>query len=137
MGLFGRKKGPEIIDFSDMQKRGLLPAGVPKADEQGVVDFSSVSQTQTGLLSEGNSGSGGDDFLSNLAGVGARTEPSEVQPSPGPVTSSLRLARQKGQLDKHVNEMRLKIDDNEYKIRKLSERVMELEEKLRRVGGGY
>jgi len=123
MGWFRKKSGPEIIDLTDMQKRGLLPAAVPEANEHGIVDLSSGS-TQA----SSSSSSGDMDFLSGLAGV-------DSHPSPGPVTSGLRAARHGVKTDARVNEMKLKIDDNEYKISQLSERIMELEAKLKEVKG--
>lgn len=124
MGWFRKKSGPDVIDLTDMQKRGLLPAAVPEANEQGIVDLSSDSYTQVGS----SSSSGDMDFLSGLAGV-------ESHPSPGPVTSGLRAARHGVKVDARVNEMKLKIDDNEYKISQLSEKIMELEEKIKEVKG--
>ena len=102
MGWFRKKSGPDVIDLTDMQKRGLLPAAVPETNEQGIVDLSSGS-TQA----SSSSSSGDIDFLSGLAGV-------ESNPSPGPVTSGLRAARHGVKVDARVNEMKLNIDDKKH-----------------------
>lgn len=129
MGWF-KRKGSDVIDLSNMQKRGLLPESVPEKNEEGVVDFSSSSE-----VSPSASSSSGDlDFLSGLAGASASTQ-TNVQSSPGPVTSSLRMSRQKHQLEAQVNEMKLKMDDNEYRIGQLNEKIKELELKLRELKG--
>jgi hypothetical protein len=130
MGIFGKKRSVDVIDLSDMKKRGLLPDKIPNKDPSGVVDFSFDSSNISKRVGSDSDGSiGSDDFLSNLAGVGGG-----VAESPGNVTSSLRAARARVQSNVHVNELKLKIDDNEFKVGRLEERIKELERKLRELG---
>ena len=126
MGFF-KKKSPGVVDLSDMQKRGLLNS-VPEKNADEIIDYSkregsveNISQTQE------------NNFLSNLAG--ANTDSSTQNfPSPGPVTSSLRAARRSGQLDQQVSELKIKLEDAEYKIGSLTEKIKELELRLRDKG---
>jgi hypothetical protein len=131
MGLFGRKKSSEVVDLSDMQKRGLLKreARIPESNTSGVVDFSSSS----GSSSTGKDVSRDVDFLSGLAGAGVDLRGSNE--SYGNVTDSLRAARRRNIASADLNEMKLKVDDNEFKIEQLNEKIKELEMKLREVAG--
>mgnify|MGYP006929367853 CR=1 FL=1 len=100
MALFGRRKrSSEIVDLSEMQKRGLLPATAPKTDSQGIVDFSGSSQ--------GSGSFDNLDFLGHLAAAGSEN-------SPGPITSSLRSARREANISERFNEMRIKLEDNHW-----------------------
>ena len=105
MGFFKKKGDPSVIDLTDMQKRGLLSVPTPEKNDEGVVDFSSSQPTQPS--------SSAGDFLSNLADIGKSTE--NIQPSPGPIISSLRTARQKSLSYARIHELKLKLDDNDYK----------------------
>lgn len=109
---FFKKKGVEIVDLTDMEKRGLLEKSKKISGSSGdMIDFSSKSE---------NLGNPAGDFLSNLAGVG----------NTGSVTDSLRTARKRNIENSELNEMRLKMDDNDFKLNSLIERVKELERKL-------
>ena len=92
MGLFKRKR-VDVVDLSDMQKRGLFNAPVKEKDKEGIVDLSPKENTSN----PSNEESGNLDFLSNLAGAGSSTGISE---SPGPITASFRGARQNNQINK-------------------------------------
>ena len=120
MGFF-KKKSPssELIDFTEMYKRGLMKKPSESTSTE-VVDMGSSGSSSSG--SSSSSASSDLGFLSNLAGAGD---------SPGPVTSGLRVARKMHQENAQVNEMKLKLEDNEYKIRKLHEKVKELDMKIR------
>lgn len=132
MGWLRKNKGPDVVDLSDMQKRGLLPKPTPEKNEAGVVDLSSKRDS---------SSSGNFDFLGHLAGAGIgetgdSSIVSDLRPSPGPVISSLRSARQRGQLNSDINEMRLKMDDNEFKLSSLIEKIKEIESRIDEIERG-
>lgn len=123
MGWFKKRRDSDVVDFSLMQKKGLIPEAARKANEQGIVDLRTAS-------SSGNSGSS-EDFLSSLAGVGNSNNSSY---SSGSITESLRAARRKNNLtgtSLGLNEMKIKLEDAEYRIRALESRIRELEGKLR------
>lgn len=121
MGLFGKKRDNEIIDFSDMQKRGLITPSLSKSDtdRDGFVDFSASSMINSSPQTKQNSNPAGD-FLSSLADAGDS------------VTDNLRTARQNARFNENprINEVRIKTEDNEYKIKQLEERIRQLESKL-------
>ncbi|MCH7568100.1 MAG: hypothetical protein IIA87_01645 [Nanoarchaeota archaeon] len=129
MGLFRRKKGSEVIDFTNLYNRELIKQSGESA-ENDVVDLS-TNQSQDTF-------SNSDDFLSGLAGVGAVAD-TQVQTSErigaGPITSSLRKARQESNIHAKFNEIKLKIDDTDYKLNNLIEKVKEIEHRVRKFKG--
>ena len=126
MGFFSRKRSPDVVDLTDMRIRGMLPdkLEVIETDKEGMIDFSSQVSSKRGDSSTGSAG----DFLSSLAGVGASAAASS---SSGGVTESLRTARRRNIGNAEINELRIRLEDSEYKINKLSQRIMELESKIR------
>ena len=119
MPFFKKKRSVDVVDLTDMQRRGLLKTSIPEKNEEGIVDLSSSSSSPAG------------DFLSSLAGFGANSSVERIHPSPGPIISNLRAARQRGLADTKINELKLKLDDNDYKLNTLIERVKELEDRLK------
>tara|TARA_Y100000034_G_C6892991_1_gene411221 strand:- start:251 stop:703 length:453 start_codon:yes stop_codon:yes gene_type:complete len=149
MGIF-KKKGVDVVDLTDMQRRGLLEKSAEientyQKDNAGVIDFGSreVGTTDVGASPAGDktasksqsifaSGCEASDFLSSLAGVsGVGTAGGE---SPGPITSSLRNARQRSNTNSEINELRLKLDDSDFQIRSLNEKLKEVERRLNERG---
>lgn len=121
MGFF-RKRKPNVVDFTSASRRAVPEVSNSSKLDNGVVDFSSASsQTNNSISSSPNM-----DFLSNLAGAD--------NSSSGSVTDSLRNARQKNQMSQELNEMKLKLDDNDFKLNSVVEKVKELEMKLRERG---
>jgi len=126
MGFFGKKNNKEVIDFTELQRRGVIREQSVK-NEPDVVDLSSISGSS--VNSESSSNPAGD-FLSSLAGVGA----SEGANFGSSVTDSLRDARARN-VNPQINEIKIKVEDNEYKLKDLSEKILELERKLREIQG--
>ncbi len=121
MGFF-RKRKPNVVDFTSASRRAVPEVSNSSKLDNGVVDFSSASsQTNNSISSSPNM-----DFLSNLAGAD--------NSSSGSVTDSLRNARQKNQMSQELNERKLKLDDNDFKLNSVVEKVKELEMKLRERG---
>ncbi|NCN99202.1 hypothetical protein COU62_01095 [Candidatus Pacearchaeota archaeon CG10_big_fil_rev_8_21_14_0_10_35_219] len=119
MGWFGKNKG--VVDLTRNQSK----TAVKEEYETGeVVDLSSRD-------SENNSSANGLGFLGDLAGAGNST--GNVNPSPGPITSGLRDARdsKREKLRSALNRMDFKIDDNEYKINDLIDRMREMDKRIR------
>ncbi len=121
MGLF-RKRGIDVIDFTDMSKRGLLKlpiqdiiANQPKINAEGLVDFSNV-QPQTSSVSAGSSAISQFGFLDSLASTASSTSPLENN-----------IMKSNGA---SFNELRLKIDDFDFKLGQLMERLGKIETKL-------
>lgn len=122
MGWLSKKKGEDVIDLSQMQKREHIPR-----------QESSVAKPTLDLSSQRGSPS---DFLSSLARVGnaqPSTPPREASSGSvqygGAIAAQLRAARAGGFVE--VNELKLKLDDANYKIERLERKVRELEERLR------
>lgn len=157
MGLF-KKRGNDVVDLSEMYKREQQKNSHTQHQETSpqvdTIDFSQNTQSpqsQPTQQTQSDSSSNNFDFLGNLAQASSTSSDptqsshqsqrfSEVpqRESPGPITSQLRQARQVSagthtQLhsDSHVNELKIKLDDNDYKLRDLVERIEKIEAKLR------
>ena len=110
MNLFKKKSKQEVVDFSLMHKRGLLP----KEESHRQKEFADLrTSKKTEVV---------DDFLSSLAGASSN--------SPGPITESLRESRRRINAGSEISELRLKLDDNEFKMKSLIERVKEIERRM-------
>ena len=119
MGFF-RKRKLDVVDFTSSPRRAVPEARSRPEINSDVVDFSSSSSAVS------SSSSPNIDFLSNLAEAD--------NSSSGSVTDSLRNARQKNQVSKELNEMKLRLEDNDYKLNSIVQKVKELEMKLRDKG---
>lgn len=126
---FWKKKGSEIIDLTDMQKRGILRVHETKSSNYGeTLDL--TRNRDTGFSSSDSSESSSEnnsnfDFLGGFAEASSNNSES--------VVDSLRVARN-ANADRsrtEVNEIKLKIDDTNYKLDNLINKVRELEEKLK------
>ncbi|PIN89884.1 hypothetical protein COU60_02205 [Candidatus Pacearchaeota archaeon CG10_big_fil_rev_8_21_14_0_10_34_76] len=150
MSFFKKRRGNEIIDYTDLQRRGLLKKEQEMNSMQNysgeVVDLTPINypkrtqENQTMNSSDHqNSSSGSDnfDFLSGFAqasvssneSVNSLNSSSSGVSSSGSITDSLRVARRenKDHLRTEINELKIKLDDSNYKIDILMEKVRELE----------
>jgi len=117
MGLFGKKR-PDFVDLTDMRKRGILrERRSNNADSSGVLDLSS----------SGNSSSGSDGlgFLGSLAGAGS----SQANPNSNETYGERLRAARRGNMAEFRN-MKVKIEDIEYKMDRFLERLEKIEDKL-------
>lgn len=118
MGIF-KKKSPEVLDLAELQKRGILErARAIEMSREGRA--APISESSVNSNSANSSGLG---FLSSLAGAGG-----ESNGSTG-VVSSLRIARRE-HMTSDVGGLKNKIEDIEYKIERLIERLERIEEKM-------
>ena len=127
MGLFGKRK-PEFVDLTDMRKRGILKEGAGEEAINGVLDLSSSSS----VSSPGSSTSASSSplgFLGNLAGAGNPSTPAEnTSTSNETYSEKLRVARRGNVAE--VSNIKVKMEDIEYKLDRFLERLEKIEEKL-------
>ena len=143
MAWFSRKKSPDVIDFTKLQKEGVLQRSQETRmrqateSESGVIDFTqsqSFSSQNTGSASTSSDpGASALGFLSNLAGSGAANTSNDTgshveDASYGSYTDRLKLAR-KSKLAE-FNSMKIKLEDTEFKLNKVLERLDRVERKL-------
>jgi hypothetical protein len=108
------KKGIDVLDFTELQKRGLLKVPEKKAEDnvtvnsEGYAVLGSPSASASGSSAE--SGAGALGFLDALAGVGT---------SSGNTSSSVDATELQG--------LKNKIDDLEYKLDRLMEKIAKME----------
>ena len=114
--VWNKKKKTDIVDYASLYKRGIIPKPIPQKNEEGLVDYSKKQEV-----------SSNDNFLNSLASVGNSIN---LHPSPGELTTGLRKARSKNILESQLSEMKIKLDDSEYKIKILTEKVLELEKRM-------
>ena len=112
MGFFNKRKS-EVIDFTGSVGKRISRSVASSETSGDLIDFSSSTSPNM-------------DFLGSLAGAD--------NSSSGSVTNSLRNARQKNQRSQELNEMKLKLDDNDFKLNSVVEKVKELEMKLKERG---
>jgi TolA-binding protein len=135
MGLFRKKGKSDTLDFTELEKRGIIrPSPAMETNNDGIVDFASssspsTSSTPPNTSSSTSSGSSPLGFLSSLASASTTTT-TTTQESPGPITDSLRTARHRQQTNAEVNELKIKLEDNDYKLSNLADKIRELEEKI-------
>ncbi len=122
---FKKIRGPEVLDLTYLQKRGLLEKSEEKTNSE-VIDFTKKQD------------SNGDDFLSGLAGAGG----SENKDSNYiPIAERLREARKQAKfggsdaIQLQINQMKNMIETNEYKITELTNKIIELENTIKKVLG--
>lgn len=122
------KKGHDVVDLTKM--RHLLPTHTDEDVE--IVDLSAQKRPQNYSNNSGDSGAGALGALGSLASAGA-TSYSTLTPSPGPITEGLREARdaKKEKLKAVFNEMRLKLDDNEFKMKDVVGKLNEMERRIK------
>jgi len=102
---FFKESVPDVIDLVDMQKRGILKKS-PEQKEDDFVDFSKQS-TQSSPPSS-------FDFLNSLANA-----------------SSPTVSEQTTKLDDaQIANLKVKLEDLEYKLDRFTERIAALESKL-------
>jgi hypothetical protein len=128
MGIF-KKRGVDVVDLTDMRRRGLLPKEDFKTEGTEMLDFSGNSISSS-FGSSRQSVTGDEDFLSSLAGVGQSNSIGVSSSSPGHLTDSLRSARRRSNENAEINELRLKLDDSDFKLRSLTEKIKEIERRL-------
>jgi len=132
MGIF--KKEEEVLDLTDLQRRGLLRKA--QAIEQRLNspqrNESYFDMSNAGVSSAGAqpgppsppsppSGGGQFDFLDALAGVGASSS------SGGSAGSSVTSDVSSGPDSLEIQGLKNKIDDLEYKLDRLMEKIAKLE----------
>lgn len=119
-----KKKGPEIIDYSMLQKRGLIEEQKPESPE--LVDL----RPKTSLTKANNSTSNSSfDFLSSLAGAGSSAESNST-----PMADSLRDARRKLGFNAEVNQLKVQMDNLDFKMNNLMDKINEINQRLREKG---
>jgi hypothetical protein len=120
MGLFRKKK--DVVDFTRLQKQGILDkvkTEKTSTESSGFMDLGSSSNTTN------DEGASALSALSSLASAGT-SESSEISTFSTPsYTDRLKRARIES---KQENEVKNKLDDMEYKMDRILERLAKLED---------
>lgn len=136
MGLFN-KKGPEIVDYTLLEKKGFLKKKkerkLPyKINSGGFIELQSADNILKEEVIEKNNnlneGQNPFSFLDNLAGASS---------SPSVPSTSLVNENNVGNFDGNendfssdINTLKVKIDDMEYKLERFVEKLNVIEEKI-------
>ena len=110
-----RKNRPDTVDFTKLQR-------TVKSESVDIVDLGKTNASNKSISSTTAS----SDFLSSLANVGSTGNAT----SGLGVTGNLREARRRNLVGSEVNELKIKLEDTEYKLRNLTDKVRQLEEKI-------
>lgn len=126
MALFKKKdKSIEIIDLTELQRKGILQKSqqIEKNNEainskEGYVDLSNLALTQSHAesISTQPKEIESPEFLSSLANIGANEDSAQIT--------------NQAESSKELNQLKLKMEDLEYKLDSFIERLTRLEEKL-------
>jgi|SRR3989344_2354108 len=138
MGLFGKRR--EVLDLTKLQKRGILPKQLPETDNEGIVDFTSSSSASSSVPSSSSSSTSSSsaansfNFLNSLAGasspsLNSNNNSSSVEASDSDLSGRLRAARRAKLAE--FNEMKSRLENVEYKLERLLERLSGIEDKLK------
>jgi len=124
----------DYFDYTLLQKKGLLKIEEEpkeenvKIDNQGFVDFTqsanSVSSS-TASVSSASSAPVGDMF-----GFLDSPTSSSANSSSSAVYGNSSISSSSGDTNSDINALRLKLDDTEYKLERLIERLARIEEKI-------
>jgi len=115
----------DFIDYTMLQKRGFLKKAPEaksdiKVNSDGMIDFTQMQNTSSNASTNTASTSSSPfDFLNSMAGVGA-SSPSSI---PAIFSSS-------SDTNSELNALKFKLEDTEYKLERLVERLAKIEEKL-------
>lgn len=114
MSFFKKKDGVETIDFTALQKRGILEKK-PVVVKNPLSSFVSSVQSQSSSEQTNSSFSSGDMFgaLDSLAGTSSNNNISSFANN-----------------EQDVNSLKVKIDDLEFKLERLLEKIDFLEKKM-------
>ena len=119
MGWFKKNKG-EFVDLTKLRDQGILRRSQDIASKEDSVNLNGEDIVDLSSNMDGVSNAG--DFLSNLAGVGSSNDKESSS-----VVENLRVARQGSVLG---SELKIKLEDIEYKLERFMERLDKLEEKF-------
>lgn len=133
MGLF-KEEGVDIIDFTLLKKRGII--NVPERKEAprnyepvgDMLDFTAIKPSEVAGSSEYSSSSGMPDlgFLGDMATVGAENNSTNTT-----ATTSYYGNNDSGS-GAELNALKIKMDDMDYKLNRLLEKLEKIEGKLGR-----
>ncbi len=127
MGLLG-KKGVETIDYTLLQKKGFIKKTERvkpgfKVDSAGMIDLTSTANNSIPPVSTDNSNSNPFGFLDSLAQSSSSTS-DNLSSSGYPSTSNIQSD------GVEMNALKIKIDDLEYKLSQLLEKLSLVESKM-------
>ena len=142
MGWFS-KKDEDVIDLTHLQNRGILKRSseiaqnvIKNPSGERIIDLSGTNtsptpQTSTTSTSSDNSSALG--FLSDFASAATHTDSTQqssyfAESAPGSMTENIRAARRAKFGE--VNQLKLKLEDTEFKLEQTLQRLTKIEEKL-------
>jgi hypothetical protein len=124
MGILGKRgNSPDIIDFTLLQKRGLIKKQRKARDILDLTAGQAVQQSLNEEISKQGSEAGASplSFLDNLAGASSES-------------GSYFDSENKGELSEEksaeINTLRVKLEDLEYKLERLMEKFNKIGERL-------
>ena len=140
MGIFSRKKRSDVIDLTDMQRRGLLPkTSIPqpriKSDNQGYADLTlghdtpAQNPSQTTQRPPEGSESAGSWFGGFFANSDTSTKTESAGQSYASETSDRTWTKNK------IEDIEFKIDAMNKKLNRLMDRMEVAEKRLDRIEG--
>lgn len=134
MGIFTRESGVDVLDLPDLHRRGLLKLPAPEPHQDDIVDLSKPVQPSvltTSPISPPSTSSPPSpahnavaDFLSDFASIGAAI------PSVATETTASQVPSGESEALGAVKDLKWRLENTEYKMEQLLERLAKLEDKL-------
>lgn len=131
MGMFSKNDGVDVLDLPELHRRGILKLPAPEPIEDDLVDL--TKPVQPSILTTSPTAppslpaphapthSGVTDFLSDFASIGAAT-PLVTTESATPSVPAVAA-------DTAVADLKWRLENTEYKLEQLIERLAKLEER--------
>lgn len=113
MGLLRKKRGPDVVDLTKLEKKGILQRSKEIAERNKEINSSEFVDLRSNISrSNGAANSSPFAFLDNLASAGSNVN----------LEGNTEI--------KNFHELKIKMEDIEYKIEKFIERLEKIEERL-------
>ncbi len=128
-----KRRGDDVVDLTHMNiPQRPAPRETVPVNAHGMVDLSQTSPPPSPTPTQNTTSvSPNMDFLGSMASASQTPQQQPSTPSPGNITSTLRAARG-ATPHAAINEVKLKVDDHDFKMQQLEKRIADLEDKLRR-----
>ncbi len=131
-----KKRVPELIDITELQKKGTFQRSQRIAknnsdldnNAQDVVDLTIKRPLTESSSVSTNESSALGDFLSNLASVNSNSSSPTIEPTA--TITSTKSTDFLSDSSSHINALKIKLEDLEFKLDTFLNRLQKIEEKL-------
>ena len=128
MSLF-KNEGLDYIDYTLLKKKGILKIK-DNNNDIGVIDLTQISSPPSSLQTSQSSGSGFGSFFGSADASPPSSPSSSTSYFDNSPSSSTSSAQSSSSSNSDLSALKIKLEDFEYKIEKLLERLSKIESRL-------